>query len=83
MTSTQNWGTWVRVKWKPGTPTDAWQEWKDNKSIKGFWSTSGSWDALLWLEQSDPSSIESLVLKDLRSSKWVEDTETSWSKKCW
>lgn len=35
------WGAWVWIKWKAGTPEDAWSSWKNIKEIKEAWSTTG------------------------------------------
>lgn len=79
----QAWGTWVWIKWKQGAPSDAWKPWKENKSIKSFWSTAGNWDGVLWIDLSDPNQVETFVWDVIRSNKWVDRTETTWSKKYW
>ena len=79
----KHWGAWVWVKWKHGAPEDAWASWKNVKEIKQAWSTTGAWDCALWIDVADPDSIERIVWKDIRGNKWVENTETHWSKKYW
>ena len=77
------WQAWVNVKWKPGTPDAAWQNWKENKWVKGVWSTTGSWDCSIWLDVSTPDELEQFVWKDVRTNPWVENTETHWAKQWW
>lgn len=77
------WGAWVWIKWKKGAPEDSCMEWKNNKSIKEAWSTTGKWDCALWLDVSDPDQIENLVWREILGNKWVEKTDTRWAKKYW
>ncbi len=81
--SAKQWGVWVFVKWKPGAPDGAWNEWKKESRIKEAWSFSGAWDCLLWIDLEDPREIEKLVWSLIRQNKWVEKTETHWAKKGW
>jgi len=78
-----HWGAWVWVKWKSGAPEDAAMHWKDIKEIKEAWSTTGKWDCALWIDANDPNEIEKIVWKEIRPNKWVDQTETHWSKKFW
>ena len=73
-----NWGAWVWIKWKQGTPEDACMDWKDIKEIKEAWSTTGEWDCALWLDVADPNEIERIVWKEIPGHKWVEKTDTHW-----
>ncbi len=77
-----NWQAWVQIKWKPGAPADAWKGWEESSWVKGVWSTQGNWDCSVWLDVASPSELEKFVWQDVRKNKWVEDTETSWAKKC-
>ncbi len=77
------WQAWVNVKWKPGTPDAAWQNWKTNKAVKGVWSTTGNWDCSIWLDVSTPDELEQFVWKDVRGNQWVDNTETHWAKQWW
>lgn len=79
----QHWGVWVWVKWKPGTPSDAWKQWHQVKEIKEAWSTSGDWDCSLWVDVNNPSDVEKIVWNKIRNNQWVDKTETHWSKKWW
>lgn len=81
--SSHHWGAWVWVKWKPGCPEDAWNQWKNIKEIKEAWSTTGEWDCALWVGLDNPEDVERLVWKEIRSNKWVEKTDTHWAKKYW
>lgn len=78
-----SWQAWVHVKWKPGTPDTAWQGWKNNTSVKGIWSTTGSWDCTIWVDVKNWDELEKFVWKDVRSNEWVERTETAWAKQWW
>lgn len=79
----QEWQAWVWVKWKPGTPSTAWESWKSNSWIKGAWSTLGQWDCVLWLNAKTPEELEEFVWKTIRKNEWVQDTNTTWSKQWW
>jgi DNA-binding Lrp family transcriptional regulator len=79
----QGWGVWVWVKWKPGTPSDAWKQWSHTKEIKEAWSTTGDWDCSLWVDVDNPAKVEKIVWEKIRANKWVDKTETHWSKKWW
>jgi DNA-binding Lrp family transcriptional regulator len=78
-----NWGVWIWIKWKPGTPSDAWRQWHALKEVKEAWSTSGDWDCSLWADIDSPEAVEKFVWNKIRSNQWVDKTETHWSKKCW
>ena len=78
--SKNTWQAWVHVKWKPGTPSTAWEGWKGNPKVRGAWSTLGEWDCLLWLNVGTPDELEEFVWKEIRRSEWVERTQTSWAK---
>jgi DNA-binding Lrp family transcriptional regulator len=80
---TEHWGVWVWVKWKPGTPNNAWEPWHNIKEIKEAWSTTGDWDCSLWVDVKNPQEAENIVWNKIRSNKWVDKTETHWSKKWW
>ena len=75
------WQAWVNVKWKPGTPADAWETWASNSNVKGAWSTQGEWDASLWVDVKTPDELEKFVWSKIRNNKWVEATETHWAKR--
>ncbi len=79
----QGWGVWVWVKWKSGTPSDAWKQWSHTKEIKEAWSTTGDWDCSLWVDVDNPAKVEKIVWGKIRANKWVDKTETHWSKKWW
>ena len=81
--SDKNWQTWVWVKWKPGTPTNAWEKWKSNPLVTTAWSTLGEWDCVLCLSVRDPDELEQFVWKNLRANEWVESTSTMFAKKWW
>ncbi len=75
------WGVWVWVKWKPGAPENAWDQWKGADGVEAAWSTTGEWDCALWLDLQSPDAVENFVWKEIRSNQWVEKTDTSWAKK--
>jgi hypothetical protein len=77
------WQAWVWVKWKPGTPANAWESWKTNPVIKGAWSTLGEWDCCLWVDATGPDALEEFVWKTIRKNEWVESTNTNFTKKWW
>jgi hypothetical protein len=81
MSSHGKWQGWVYIKWKAGTPENAWQAWKKNEWVKGVWSTQGDWDCALWLDVKTPDQLEDFVWSKVRGNKWVESTETTWAKK--
>jgi hypothetical protein len=82
MSNTQ-WGSWVWVKWKPGTPSTAWEGWKGHSSVQSAWSTLGDWDCCLWVNAKTPDELEEFVWKTVRHNTWVQDTMTTWAKKWW
>lgn len=77
------WQAWVHVKWKPGAPETAWQNWKNNGWVKGVWSTTGNWDCQIWLDCKNWDELEKFVWKEVRTNEWVERTETNWAKQWW
>ena len=77
------WQAWVWIKWKPGTPSTAWEGWKSNSKIKGAWTTQGECDSCLWVDISNPDQLEDFVWKTVRKNEWVQDTKSSWSKAWW
>lgn len=77
----QQWATWIWIKWKQGAPEDVWGSWKNNTHIKGAWSTTGQWDAVLWIDDTDPAAVDKFVWHEIRNNKWVDHTETSWVKR--
>lgn len=79
----KNWQCWVWVKWKPGTPSNAWEKWQSEKLVKSAWSTLGDWDCCLWLDTSDPDKVEEFVWKHIKTNQWVESTNTAFCKKWW
>jgi hypothetical protein len=81
--SDKNWQSWVWVRWKPGTPGNAWEKWQENPLVKGAWSTLGDWDCVLWLGTNDPDKVEEFVWKNLRTNQWVDSTNTTFVKKWW
>lgn len=83
MSNGSNWQAWVNIKWKPGTPADAWSKWQENKWVKGIWSTTGDWDCSIWLDVKTPDELEQFVWKEVRSNQWVDQTQTSWAKQWW
>ena len=74
------WQGWVWVKWKPGTPATAWENWKGNPVLKGAWSTQGDWDCALLIDVKTPDDFEKFVWNDVRKNQWVENTHSFWSK---
>jgi DNA-binding Lrp family transcriptional regulator len=81
--SDKTWQSWVWVKWRPGTPSDAWEKWKGDPLVKSAWSTLGHWDCVLCLNTQDPDEVEKFVWKHLRRNEWVESTSTTFAKKWW
>jgi hypothetical protein len=79
----KSWNAWVWIKWKPGTPSTAWEQWRDHDSIAQAWSTQGEWDCCLCLNIHDHDKLEEFVWKEVRSNQWVESTSTMWAKKWW
>ncbi len=79
----EKWETWVWIKWKPGTSSNAWEGWKSNPKIQAAWSTLGQWDCCLRLNVSTPEDLETFVWKEIRTNQWVADTQTTWSKQWW
>ncbi len=77
------WQAWVWIKWKPGTPSNAWESWKGNKTIQGAWSTMGEWDCAFWLDVQTPAELEEFVWKNIRKNEWVQATQTTWVKQWW
>ena len=53
------------------------------KEIKEAWSTTGDWDCSLWVDVDNPAKVEKIVWGKIRANKWVDKTETHWSKKWW
>lgn len=78
-----HWQAWVWIKWKPGTDSSAWEEWRTNSTIQAAWSTLGEWDCVLALNVSTPEDLETFVWKTIRKNQWVADTSTTWAKKWW
>lgn len=79
----KNWSAWIWVKWKPGTPSDAWEKWKGDTNVTNAWSTLGDWDCVLMTSFANPDDLEKFVWKNLRSNQWVESTNTTFAKKWW
>ena len=77
------WNAWIWIKWKAGTPTNAWEGWQGHPKITSAWSTQGSWDCCLWVTASNHEELESFVWKEIRSNTWVMDTKTEWAKQWW
>jgi hypothetical protein len=77
------WNAWVWIKWKPQTPSNAWEAWQQNPAIKGAWSTMGEWDSCLWVDAETPAALEEFVWKTIRKNEWVASTNTTWAKKWW
>ena len=63
------WQAWVWVRWKPGTPSNAWEKWQKEPLVKGAWSTIGDWDCMLWLGTNDPDKVLELLHSDHRLSE--------------
>ena len=78
-----HWQSWVWIRWKPGTPSNAWEKWQKEPLVKGAWSTIGQWDCVLWLNTHEPDAVEEFVWKHIRSNQWVESTSTTFAKKWW
>lgn len=72
-------GAWVQVKWKPGSPQNAWKAWEGNSSVKSGWTTSGDWDCKLWVSAKNPEEVEKFVWDHVRKNEWVKDTQTTWA----
>jgi hypothetical protein len=83
MANANQWQAWIHVKWKAGAPATAWQNWKDQSSVRGVWSTTGQWDCSIWLDVNTPDALEDFVWKQVRGNQWVEATETTWAKQWW
>ena len=81
--NSKTWQAWVSVKWKPGTPASAWENWKNHPQITSAWSTLGQWDCVLAVNATEPDALEEFVWKTLRSNQWVEATHTTFVKKWW
>jgi hypothetical protein len=81
--SGKGWQTWVWVKWKAGTPSNAWEGWKQNKLIENAWSTIGDWDCVLCLTTANPDDVEQFVWSELRRNQWVDATHTTFTKRWW
>ena len=79
----KNWQSWVSIRWKPGTPSDAWEKWKGDPQVTAAWSTLGAWDCVLQLNVWEPDEVERFVWKNLRGNQWVESTSTTFAKKWW
>ena len=77
------WSAWVWIKWKPGTPSNAWEPWQKDARIKGAWSTMGEWDSCLWVDAQSPAELEDFVWKQIRKNEWVQHTNTTWAKQWW
>jgi Lrp/AsnC ligand binding domain len=77
------WNAWVWIKWRAGTPSNAWETWQKNPSIKNAWSTMGEWDCCLWVDVQSPAELEEFVWKNIRKNEWVQATNTTWSKQWW
>jgi hypothetical protein len=80
MATSGKWQGWINVKWKAGTPTTAWEEWKKIPGLVGAWSTQGPWDCTLWVDAKTPDDLEKFVWDHIRANKWVEATDTFWAK---
>jgi len=79
----EKWQTWVWIKWKPGTPSNAWETWRNDPQITNAWSTIGEWDCCLATKASSPDELEEFVWKKIRPNQWVESTHSSFVKKWW
>jgi len=78
-----NWGAWVWIRWKPGTPAQPWKAWMKQKQVKEAWTTTGDWDCRVSVDAHNPDELEKIVWDTIRSNQWVDKTETQWVKKCW
>jgi len=79
------WRAQVNVKWNSNVPD--WKSWdwikNDWSEVKWAGSTMGDWDLTLWVDVKTPADLENFVHSKVRSKKWVEDTQTSWTKEVW
>ena len=83
MANPSTWQAWVWIKWKPGTSSTAWENWKSHSAIKSAWSTQGQWDCVLQLNATTPDELEEFVWKTIRKNEWVAETNSSWNKQWW
>jgi hypothetical protein len=74
-------GAWVWVKWKSGSPKDAWKAWeKEDKNHQiRVWSTTGDWDCQIWVKAETPEQAEKLINDVVWKNQWVKEAETTWS----
>lgn len=79
----KEWQAWVWIKWKPGTSSTAWENWKSNSMIKAAWSTLGDWDCVLSVTATTPEDLETFVWGTIRKNEWVQNTNTTWAKQWW
>jgi DNA-binding Lrp family transcriptional regulator len=82
------WQAQVHVKWNKKWPKEwskaaAWDWLKEWPEVKTAWSTMGDWDAVLWVEASNPEEVENFVCNKLWSKEWVDKTETHWAREVW
>lgn len=77
------WNPWVWIKWRNGAPSNAWEMWKGNPTIRAAWSTQGEWDSCLWLTCETPAQVEEFVWRNIRNNEWVASTSTAWAKPWW
>lgn len=77
------WQPWVWIKWKPGTSSTAWENWRGNNKIQAAWSTQGEWDCVLWVNATTPEELENFVWTTIRKNEWVQATSTNWAKQWW
>lgn len=78
MSTSENQGAWVEIKWKPGAPQNAWKVWNGNPKIKSGWATAGEWNCKLLVNSKDPAEVEKFVWDNIRKNEWVETTRTTW-----
>jgi DNA-binding Lrp family transcriptional regulator len=78
------WTAQVQVKWTKNAPVwenwDWMQEWPE---VKWAASTMGDWDMILWVDVSNPETLEDFVHNKLWSKNWVAETKSTWTKEVW
>ena len=67
----QPWQAWVSVKWKAGTPDDAWKGWKKEKHIKAAWTTTGDWD-FSTIAVENPSRMENRRIRTVVGLRYAD-----------
>lgn len=61
---------------EPKYTQEAYRRLTDTQGIKHCHMTSGSWDAILYVEADDPQTLSKTVISKVRSIEGVRRTET-------